>query len=97
MHQGPLWLSVRFFHRHEHFNIFVASSLPFPPPSESIITLSHAAITPRTAPSISSESNVSEEDDIRLLLRVLADRRGYLDAWLIAQGLKDDLVISRGF
>ena len=54
-------------------------------------------MTPRTAPSISSESNVSEEDDIRLLLRVLADRRGYLDAWLTAQGLKDDLVISRGF
>ena len=97
MRQGPLWLSVRFFHQHEYFNILFASSLPFPPLSESIITLPHAAITPRTAPSISSESNVSEEDDIRLLLRVLAERRGYLDAWLTAQGLKDDLVISRVF
>ena len=97
MRQGPLWLSVRFFHQHEYFNILFASSLPFPPLSEPIITLPHAAITPRTAPSISSESNVSEEDDIRLLLRVLAERRGYLDAWLTAQGLKDDLVISRVF
>jgi hypothetical protein len=95
MRQGPLWLSVRFFHQHEYFNIL--SSLLFLSFSESIITLPHAPITPRTAPSISSESNVSEEDDIRLLLRVLAERRGYLDAWLTAQGLTDDLVISRGF